>query len=223
MTTFTNPTTLFHPKTKITKTHHTQCKTLPKIQSNLSTNEQNFSCRRKLIATFLVTPLTLGLQFTPLALAENWGVRSFLREHFFEPGLSPEDAVARIRQTADGLHSIKEMLETNSWRYVLFYIRLKSAYLKQDVKNALSRVPESRKESYIKTVNELTDNMAEVTNCPYFPCSEFFEVLFSVMDISMYFLRLQFDYYIRTPKVYESRVFYEKTLKSIDELVGLLA
>ncbi|XP_015076551.1 photosynthetic NDH subunit of lumenal location 2, chloroplastic isoform X2 [Solanum pennellii] len=170
MTTFTNPTTLFHPKTKITKTHHTQCKTLPKIQSNLSTNEQNFSCRRKLIATFLVTPLTLGLQFTPSALAENWGVRSFLREHFFEPGLSPEDAVARIRQTADGLHSIKEMLETNSWR-----------------------VPESRKESYIRTVNELTDNMAE------------------------------FDYYIRTPKVYESRVFYEKTLKSIDELVGLLA
>lgn len=85
------------------------------------------------------------------------------------------------------------MLETNSWRYVLFYIRLKSAYLKQDMKNALSRVPESRKESYIKTANELTDNMAE------------------------------FDYYIRTPKVYESRVFYEKTLKSIDELVGLLA
>ncbi|KAH0671111.1 hypothetical protein KY290_024164 [Solanum tuberosum] len=142
---------------------------------------------------FKATPLTLGLQFTPLALAENWGVRSFLREHFFEPGLSPEDAVARIRQTADGLHSIKEMLETNSWRYVLFYIRLKSAYLKQDMKNALSRVPESRKESYIKTANELTDNMAE------------------------------FDYYIRTPKVYESRVFYEKTLKSIDELVGLLA
>ncbi|KAL3368126.1 hypothetical protein AABB24_009145 [Solanum stoloniferum] len=170
MTTFTNPTTLFHPKIKITKTHHTQCKTLPKIQSNLSTNEENFTCRRKLIATFLATPLTLGLPFTPLALAENWGVRSFLREHFFEPGLSPEDAVARIRQTADGLHSIKEMLETNSWR-----------------------VPESRKESYIKTANELTDNMAE------------------------------FDYYIRTPKVYESRVFYEKTLKSIDELVGLLA
>lgn len=162
MTTFTNPTTLFHPKITITKTHHTQCKTLPKIQAKLSTDEENFSCRRKLIAIFLATPLALGLQSTPLALAENWGVRSFLREHFFEPGLSPEDAVARIRQTADGLHSIKEMLETNSWRYVLFYIRLKSAYLKQDMKNALSRVPESRKESYIKTANELTDNMAEV-------------------------------------------------------------
>ncbi|KAM3304247.1 hypothetical protein CQW23_25669 [Capsicum baccatum] len=193
MSAFTNPTTLFHPKITITKNHHTQYKTQPKIQSNLSSDEEKSSCRRKLIATFLATPLTLGLQSTPLALAENWGVRSFLREHFFEPGLSPEDAVARIRQTADGLHSIKEMLETNSWRYVLFYIRLKSAYLKQDMKNALSRVPESRKESYIKTANELTDNMAE------------------------------FDYYIRTPKIYESRVFYEKTLKSIDELVALLA
>ncbi|CAN4081285.1 unnamed protein product [Withania somnifera] len=193
MSTLTNPTTLFHPKITITKNHHTQCKTLPKIQSNLSSVDEKFSCRRKLVATFLATPLALGLESTPLALAENWGVRSFLREHFFEPGLSPEDAVARIRQTADGLHSIKEMLETNSWRYVLFYIRLKSAYLKQDMKNALSRVPESLKESYIKTANELTDNMAE------------------------------FDYYIRTPKVYESRVFYEKTLKSIDELLALLA
>ncbi|XP_059317343.1 photosynthetic NDH subunit of lumenal location 2, chloroplastic isoform X2 [Lycium ferocissimum] len=170
MSTFTNPTTLFHPKITITKNNRTQCRTLPKIQSNLSSDEEKFSCRRNIVTTFLATSLALGLQSTPLALAENWGVRSFLREHFFEPGLSPEDAVARIRQTADGLHSIKEMLETNSWR-----------------------VPESRKESFVKTANELTDNMAE------------------------------FDYYIRTPKVYESRVFYEKTLKSIDELVALLA
>ncbi|OIT18627.1 PREDICTED: photosynthetic NDH subunit of lumenal location 2, chloroplastic-like isoform X1 [Nicotiana attenuata] len=193
MSTFTNPATLLHPKITITKTHHTKYNTLPKIQANLSADEEKISCRRKLVTTFVATSLTLGLQSTPLALAENWGVRSFLREHFFEPGLSPEDAVARIRQTADGLHSIKEMLETMSWRYVLFYIRLKSAYLKQDMKNALSRVPESRKEAFVKTANELTDNMAE------------------------------FDYYIRTPKVYESRVFYEKTLKSIDELVALLA
>ncbi|CAN4124482.1 unnamed protein product [Withania somnifera] len=170
MSTFTNSTTLFHPKIIIFKNHHTQCKTIPKIQANISSEDEIFSSRRKLVATFLATPLALGLESTPLALAENWGVRSFLREHFFEPGLSPEDAVARIRQTADGLHSLKEMLETNSWR-----------------------VPENRKESYIKTANELTDNMAE------------------------------FDYYIRTPKVYESRVFYEKTLKSIDELVALLA
>ncbi|XP_009606199.1 photosynthetic NDH subunit of lumenal location 2, chloroplastic isoform X1 [Nicotiana tomentosiformis] len=193
MSTFTNPATLLHPKITITKNHHTQFRTLPKIQANLSADEDKFSCRRKLVTTFLATSLGLGLQSTPLVLAENWGVRSFLIEHFFEPGLSPEDAVARIRQTADGLHSIKEMLETMSWRYVLFYIRLKSAYLKQDMKNALSRVPESRKEAFVKTANELTDNMAE------------------------------FDYYIRTPKVYESRVFYEKTLKSIDELVALLA
>jgi len=33
----------------------------------------------------------------------------------------------------------------------------------------------------------------------------------------------QFDYYVRTPKVYESYLFYEKTLKSIDDLVEMLA
>lgn len=33
----------------------------------------------------------------------------------------------------------------------------------------------------------------------------------------------QFDYYVRTPKVYESYLYYEKTLKSIDDLVAMLA
>lgn len=104
----------------------------------------------------------------------------------------PEAAAARIRQTAEGLHGIREMLETMSWRYVLFYIRLKQSYLSADMKNAMSIVPENRRESYVRTANELVDNMAE------------------------------FDRYIRTPKVYESYLFYEKTLKSIDELVAFL-
>ncbi|CAL5355044.1 unnamed protein product [Camellia sinensis] len=85
------------------------------------------------------------------------------------------------------------MLETMSWRYVLFYIRLKQSYLSQDMQNAMSTVPENRRQSYVNAANELVDNMAE------------------------------FDNYIRTPKVYESYVYYEKTLKSIDDLVALLA
>lgn len=101
--------------------------------------------------------------------------------------------MARIRQTAEGLHSIRHMLETMSWRYVIFYIRLKSAYLSQDLKNAMTTLPESRRRSYANKANELVDNMAE------------------------------FDYYVRTPKVYESYLYYEKTLKSIDDLVAMLA
>lgn len=130
---------------------------------------------------------------TPLGLAENWGTRSFIRERFFEPGLSPEDAVARIKQTAEGLHSIRDMLEAMAWRYVIFYIRLKSAYLSQDLKNAATLVPDVRRQEYVKTANELVNNMTE------------------------------FDYYVRTPKVYESYLYYEKTLKSIDDLVAMLA
>lgn len=34
---------------------------------------------------------------------------------------------------------------------------------------------------------------------------------------------MQFDYYVRTPKVYESYLYYEKMLKSIDNLVAFLA
>ncbi|CAH1431626.1 unnamed protein product [Lactuca virosa] len=54
-------------------------------------------------------------------------------------------------------------------------------------------VPEPRKSSYVKAANELVNNMSE------------------------------FDTYIRSPKVYESYLYYEKTLKSIDNLVAILA
>ncbi|KAI3817373.1 hypothetical protein L1987_11163 [Smallanthus sonchifolius] len=189
MTTLTNPTTLFHPQ--ITASHHRHHHPTPPTRATFS-GEETQATRRLIISTS-ISLLGLNTLNSGVALAENWGTRSFIKERFFEPGLSSEDAVARIRQTREGLHSIRNMLETMSWRYVLFYIRLKAAYLSQDLKNAMSMVPESKKSSYVKTANELVDNMSE------------------------------FDYYVRTPKVYESYLYYEKTLKSIDDLVAVLA
>ncbi|RZC81572.1 hypothetical protein C5167_044145 [Papaver somniferum] len=175
------------------KSHGNQSTPIPR----LITNKETSNGRRKLISTILTTSLAIGvgggLQVTPMALAEAWGTRSFIKERFFEPGLSPEDAVARIRQTAEGLHSIREMLDTMSWRYVIFYIRLKQAYLSQDLKNAMTTLPERSRKAYVNKANELVDNMAE------------------------------FDTYVRTPKVYESYLYYEKTMKSLDDLVELLA
>ncbi|XP_072971255.1 photosynthetic NDH subunit of lumenal location 2, chloroplastic [Typha angustifolia] len=129
----------------------------------------------------------------PPAQAESWGTRSFIKEKYFQPGLSPEEAAERIRQTAEGLKDIRHMLDTMSWRYVLFYVRLKSAYLDSDLKNALATVPEGRRKDYVRTANEVVDNMSEL------------------------------DRYVRSPKVYESYLYYEKTLKSLDELMALLA
>ena len=43
------------------------------------------------------------------------------------------------------------------------------------------------------------------------------------LELTSFVVVSQFDYYVRTPKVYESYLYYEKTLKAIDELVGLLA
>lgn len=70
--------------------------------------------------------------------------------------------MARIRQTTDGLHDMRHMLDTMSWRYVMFYIRLKSAYLDLDLKNAMSTLPENRRKAYVKVANEVVDNMSEV-------------------------------------------------------------
>ena len=159
MSSFTNPTAL--SCAQLTTTQHVRSRSLPATRASLS-GEETPILRRGIISTWLASSLTLHR--TTLALAENWGTRSFLRERFFEPGLSPEDAVARIRQTAEGLHSIRHMLETMSWRYVIFYIRLKSAYLSQDLKNAMTTLPESRRRSYADKANELVDNMAEVSS-----------------------------------------------------------
>ncbi|XP_022725215.1 photosynthetic NDH subunit of lumenal location 2, chloroplastic-like [Durio zibethinus] len=196
MSNFTYSSPLFHVTKNFTtrQNHHCNSLSVPIIRASFPPQENDvITNRRKLVTTFLATSLAaLGLHGTPVAVAENWGTRSFLWERFFEPSLSPADSAARIKQTAEGLHSMRDMLENMSWRYVMFYIRLKQAYLSQDLKNAMSTLPQGRKEVYVKTANELVDNMVEL------------------------------DYYVRTPKVYESYLYYEKTLKSIDDLVAIL-
>lgn len=148
-----NANTFF--STRISTPHKCHRHPFPIITASLSVH-------RRHIATALAA--AVGLQAAaPLALAQSWGTHSFIKERYFEPGLSAEDAVARIRQTAEGLHSIRDMLETMSWRYVIFYIRLKSAYLSQDLKTAMAVLPQTRQADFVKIANELVDNMAEVS------------------------------------------------------------
>lgn len=130
---------------------------------------------------------------SPPGSVPRWGTRSYVRERFFEPGLTAEEAAARIRQTAEGMRTLRPMLETMSWKYVLFYVRLKSKYLDLDLTTAMAAVPEPRRPDYVRVANQLVDNMTE------------------------------FDRFVRTPKVYESYLFYEKTLKSLDEVAEFLA
>ncbi|KAG2297898.1 hypothetical protein Bca52824_034370 [Brassica carinata] len=157
--------------------------------------QDSFTRRRTLTSLITFTAIgAAGTVATSAALAqEKWGTRSFLKEKYFQPGLSPEDAAARIKQTAEGLRDMREMLDHMSWRYVIFYIRLKQAYLSQDLTNAMNILPESRRNDYVQAANQLVNNMSEL------------------------------DFYVRTPKVYESYLYYEKTLKSIDDVVELLA
>ncbi|KAI4980166.1 hypothetical protein ZWY2020_020651 [Hordeum vulgare] len=128
----------------------------------------------------------------PPGTVPRWGTRSYVRERFFEPGLTTEEAAARIRQTAEGMRTLRPMLETMSWKYVLFYVRLKSKYLDLDLTTAMAGVPEPRRPEYVLVANELVDNMTE------------------------------FDRFVRTPKVYESYLYYEKTLKSLDDVAEFL-
>ncbi|KAJ1279688.1 hypothetical protein BS78_04G173800 [Paspalum vaginatum] len=130
---------------------------------------------------------------TPAGPVPRWGTRSYVRERFFEPELSADEAAARIRQTAEGMRTLRPMLETMSWKYVLFYVRLKSKYLDLDLTTAMAGVPAGRRADYVRVANELVDNMTE------------------------------FDRWVRAPKVYESYLFYEKTLKSLDDVAEFFA
>lgn len=99
---------------------------------------------------------------TPGGTVPRWGTRSYVRERYFEPELTAEEAAARIRQTAEGMRTLRPMLETMSWKYVLFYIRLKSKYLGLDLTTAMAGVPTARRADYVRVANELVDNMTEV-------------------------------------------------------------
>ncbi|KAK9137918.1 hypothetical protein Sjap_008512 [Stephania japonica] len=163
MNTLSKTTPLTHLLASTNKTH------LAKQPINVEASPKNGKINRRrefLFTTLFTAPAALigvvHLAAPPIAFAENWGTRSFIRERFFEPGLSPEDAVARIRQTAEGLHSMRPMLEAMSWKYVMYYIRLKQAYLSQDLKSAFTLLPENRRNAYVKTANDLVENMLEV-------------------------------------------------------------
>lgn len=158
-TTFTKPTSIINSQFKIDQNHNRRHGSFPAI---------NLRQRRIFLASISVA-LGLGLNnngkgLESMAAAEKWGTRSLIIEKFFQPGLSPEDAASRIRQTCEGLHSLREMLDNMSWRYVLFYIRLKQSYLSQDMTSALQLVPQTQKKSYVSAANELVDNMTEVWN-----------------------------------------------------------
>ncbi|KAJ3679689.1 hypothetical protein LUZ60_017700 [Juncus effusus] len=159
----------------------------------------NTSTRRSALTSagiFLAVSSALNVRRPAEAEASEdikWGTKSYTWEKYFSPGLSPEDSVARIRQTAEGMKGMREMLERMSWKYVLLYVRLRSAYLETDLKTVMEIVPEGRRNDYVKAANQLVDDMSEL------------------------------DRFIRTPKVYESYVYYEKTLKSLDELMEFFA
>ena len=102
---------------------------------------------------------------TPPGAVPRWGTKSYVRERFFEKELTAEEAAARIRQTAEGMRTLRPMLETMSWKYVLFYVRLKSKYLDRDLTTAMAGVPAARRADYVRVANELVDNMTEVRAC----------------------------------------------------------
>ncbi|CDY39337.1 BnaC05g10420D [Brassica napus] len=144
--------------------HHRRVNPLFPVICCLGESQQNSFTRRRTLTSFIT--LTVIVPTSSALAQEKWGTRSFIKKKYFQPGLSPEDAAARIKQTAEGLRDMREMLDHMSW---------------------------GRRNDYVQAANQFVEYMSEL------------------------------DFYVRTPKVYESYLYYEKTLKSIDDVVELLA
>lgn len=190
-----------------------------KLIIRVSTSENKATRRESIMLTLMASTLALGLQLAatpPLVVAkELWGTRSFIKERFFQEGLSPDEAVARIKQTTEGLHAMRPMLETMSWRYVIFYIRLKSAYLSSDLNNALRTLPESpRRTSYVKIANELVDNMAEVYICM---CTSLSTLHFFSFPLHLFFFASSayWSYFLMTPTSWPASISQTSILLNI--------
>jgi photosystem II oxygen-evolving enhancer protein 3 len=91
------------------------------------------------------------------------------------------------------------------------------------------RVPEGRRPDYVRVTNELVDNMTEVRAFAYLNVviRYYLTVRFPIADDtiseSSFVCAAQFEKFVRTPKVYESYLYYENTLKSLDDVAEFLA
>lgn len=88
---------------------------------------------------------------------------------------------------------------------------------------------ENYRKEYVKTANELVYYLTEVYM--YISCLALVLLLMNSVicfckttgiEFVFWCFFLQGDRYVRSPKIYESYLYYEKTLKSIYELVDML-
>ncbi|CAI9270158.1 unnamed protein product [Lactuca saligna] len=85
-----------------------------------------------------------------------------LKNRFFIQPLSPTEATARVKESAKEIVNVKEFIDKKAWPYVQNDLRLKSEYLRYDLKTIISAKPKDEKKALKDLTGKLFQNMADL-------------------------------------------------------------
>ncbi|CAH1440025.1 unnamed protein product [Lactuca virosa] len=85
-----------------------------------------------------------------------------LKNRFFIQPLSPTEATARVKESAKEIVNVKEFIDKKAWPYVQNDLRLKSEYLRYDLKTIISAKPKDEKKELKDLTGKLFQNMADL-------------------------------------------------------------
>ncbi|KAM2481609.1 hypothetical protein PS1_005098 [Malus domestica] len=95
-----------------------------------------------------------------------------LKERFFLQPLTPAQAAARAKESAKEIVAVKEFIDKKAWPYVQNDLRLRSSYLRYDLKTVISAKPKLEKEPLKELAGKLfkdidgLDHAAKIKSTP---------------------------------------------------------
>lgn len=90
-----------------------------------------------------------------------------LKNRFFLQPLSPTEAAARAKESAQEILNVKGLIDKKAWPYVQNDLRLKSEYLRFDLNTIIASKSKDEKKQLKDLTGKLFQNMADVSFCLY--------------------------------------------------------
>lgn len=87
-----------------------------------------------------------------------------LKERFYIQALSPQDAVARAKDSAQDIVNVKSLIDKKAWPYVQNDLRLKASCLRYDLNTIIASKSKAEKKALKSLVSKLFD---EINNLDY--------------------------------------------------------
>eukprot|EP00850_Spirogloea_muscicola_P015865 SM000125S26070 [mRNA] locus=s125:158700:159648:- [translate_table: standard] len=85
-----------------------------------------------------------------------------LKERFFLQALPPSEALARAKESASQIVSVKGLIDKKAWPYVQNDLRSKAGYLRFDLNTVIGAKAKAEKKELTKLANKLYDSIADL-------------------------------------------------------------